>query len=111
MSTSGCEWVFPRMLRSKRCGRTESSASASATRYALLPLAVIGCWFAARQNWMITSLLFATIFYYLVPGTLAHTEIRYVLTLHWLLPIFAGLAVVTLGQFIRNRRAKGGSVV
>jgi hypothetical protein len=77
----------------------------SVTRYALLPLAAIGCWFAARQNWMITSLFFATIFYYLVPGTLAHTEIRYVLTLHWLLPIFAGLALVSLGQFIRDRRS------
>jgi hypothetical protein len=76
----------------------------SVTRYALLPLAAIGCWFAARQNWMITSLLFATIFYYLVPGTLAHTEIRYVLTLHWLLPIFAGLALVTSVQFLRDRR-------
>ena len=76
----------------------------SVTRYALLPLAAIGCWFAARQNWMITSLFFATIFYYLVPGTLAHAEIRYVLTLHWLLPIFAGLAVVTLGRFLRDRR-------
>ena len=83
----------------------------SVARYALLPLAVIGCWFAARQNWMISSLLFATIFYYLVPGTLAHTEIRYVLTLHWLLPIFAGLALITLGQFIRNRRASGSSVL
>jgi 4-amino-4-deoxy-L-arabinose transferase-like glycosyltransferase len=77
----------------------------SVTRYALLPLAVIGCWFAARQNWMITSLLFATIFYYLVPGALAHTEIRYVLTLHWLLPIFAGLTVVTSVQFLRDRRS------
>ena len=77
----------------------------SVTRYALVPLAAIGCWFAARRNWMITSLLLATIFYYLVPGTLAHTEIRYVLTLHWLLPIFAGLALITLGQFIGNRRS------
>jgi len=77
----------------------------SLTRYLLLPLAAIGCWFAARQNWMITSLLFMTIFYYLVPGTLAHTEIRYVLTLHWLLPIFAGLTVLTLGQFIRALRS------
>jgi len=83
----------------------------SVTRYALLPLAAIGCWFAARQNWMITSLFFATIFYYLVPGTLAHTEIRYVLTLHWLLPIFAGLALISLGQFIRDRRANAGSVL
>ncbi len=76
----------------------------SIARYVLLPLAAIGCWFAARRNWLITSLLFATIFYYLVPGSLAHTEIRYVLTIHWLLPIFAGLTVSTTGQFIRDRR-------
>ena len=78
----------------------------SVSRYVLLPLAVAGCWFAARQNWLLTSLLFATMFYYLVPGSFAHTEIRYVLTLHWLLPIFAGLAVVRLGQYIRNWRVR-----
>jgi hypothetical protein len=77
----------------------------SVARYLLLPLAIVGGWFAVRRNWAITSLLFATIFYYLVPGSLAHTEIRYVLTLHWLLPIFAGLAVVALGRLIRNRRS------
>jgi len=76
----------------------------SVTRYALLPLALVGCGFAVRANWPPTSLFFATIFYYLVPGTLAHTEIRYVLTLHWILPIFAGLAVVTLLNFIRRGR-------
>ncbi|MFN2576174.1 MAG: ArnT family glycosyltransferase [Pyrinomonadaceae bacterium] len=78
----------------------------SVTRYALLPLAAIGCWFAARQNWMISSLLFATVFYYLVPGTLAHAEVRYVLTVHWLLPIFAGFALITLGRFVRKRRSR-----
>ena len=76
----------------------------SVARYLLLPLAAVGCWFAARANWPLTILFFATIFYYLVPGTLAHTEIRYVLTLHWILPIFAGLAVVTLVNFICHRR-------
>ncbi|HEU5237115.1 MAG TPA: glycosyltransferase family 39 protein [Pyrinomonadaceae bacterium] len=75
----------------------------SVTRYALVPLAAFGCWFAVRKDWAITSLLLATIFYYLVPGSFAHTEIRYVLTLHWILPIFAGLSVVTLGQFVRSR--------
>jgi hypothetical protein len=77
----------------------------SVARYILLPLAVLGCWFAARKDSLILSLLFATIFYYLVPGTIAHTEIRYVLSLHWLLPIFAGLAVMTLVPFARRRRA------
>jgi len=77
----------------------------SVARYLLLPLAIIGGWFAARRNWAITSLLFATIFYYLVPGSLAHSEIRYVLTLHWLLPIFGGIAVVAFARLIRNRRS------
>jgi hypothetical protein len=76
----------------------------SVARYLLLPLAAIGCWMATRRDWLISSLLFATMFYYLVPGTFAHTEIRYVVMLHWLLPIFAGLAVVTLGQTLHNRR-------
>ena len=76
----------------------------SVTRYALLPLAIVGCWFAARANWPLTSLLLATILYYLGPGTVAHSEIRYVLSLHWILPIFAGLAVVILLNFIRHRR-------
>jgi beta-lactamase regulating signal transducer with metallopeptidase domain len=44
-------------------------------------------------------------FYYLVPGSLAHTEIRYVLTLHWLLPIFAGAAVVAFARLTRHRRS------
>ncbi len=75
----------------------------SVARYLLLPLAVIGCWFGLRKEWLISILLLATILYYLVPGTAAHAEIRYVLTLHWLLPIFAGLATVSLWQIIRRR--------
>jgi 4-amino-4-deoxy-L-arabinose transferase-like glycosyltransferase len=83
----------------------------SVTRYALLPLVLIGCWFAARTNWPLTSLLLATIVYYLVPGTIGHAEIRYVLTLHWILPIFAGLAVVTLAALIRRRRSPHAQAV
>jgi len=78
----------------------------SVTRYALLPLAIIGCWFAIRANWSLTSLLLATVVYYLVPGTIGHTEIRYVLTLHWILPIFAGMAIITLAVFIRRWRSR-----
>jgi hypothetical protein len=74
----------------------------SVARSLLLPLAAVGCWFAARANWPLTSLLLATIIYYLVPGTIAHAEIRYQLTLHWILPIFAGVAVVTLIGLIRR---------
>jgi len=41
-----------------------------------------------------------------VPGTIGHTEIRYVLTLHWILPIFAGMAIITLAVFIRRWRSR-----
>ena len=78
----------------------------SVTRYALLPLAIIGCWFAARTNWALTSLLSATIFYYLVPGTIGHAEIRYMLTLHWILPIFAGVSVISLVTLISRSRSR-----
>ena len=77
----------------------------SVARYALLPLALIGGYLAVRAKWALTSLLLATVFYYLVPGTVAHTEIRYVLTMHWILPIFAGLAVIAFATFIRLWRS------
>jgi 4-amino-4-deoxy-L-arabinose transferase-like glycosyltransferase len=77
----------------------------SVARYLLLPLAILGCWFAGRANWPLTSLLLATILYYLGPGTVAHCEIRYALTLHWILPIFAGLAVITLAGWRRRARS------
>lgn len=76
----------------------------SVARYLLLPLAAFGVWLGARRNWMMTSLLLAAIVYYLVPGTAAHTEIRYVLPLHCLLPIFAGLSLSRLAEIITRRR-------
>jgi len=65
----------------------------SVVRYLFLPLAAFGIYLAVRRDWRITCLLLATILYYLVPGTSAHTEIRYVLPMHGLLAIFAGLAI------------------
>jgi 4-amino-4-deoxy-L-arabinose transferase-like glycosyltransferase len=65
----------------------------SVVRYLFLPLAVVGIYVAARKNWRITCLLFVTVLYYLVPGTSAHTEIRYVLPMHGILTVFAGAAI------------------
>jgi 4-amino-4-deoxy-L-arabinose transferase-like glycosyltransferase len=76
----------------------------SVARFALLPLAAIGVWLAWRRNWRMTLLLLATIFYYLVPGTFAHTEIRYVLPVHGLLPIFAALTVEFVLKWLSTRR-------
>ena len=81
----------------------------SVARTALLPLAAVGVWLGWRRNWRMTVLLLATIFYYLVPGTFAHTEIRYVLPIHGLLPIFAALTVEFGLKWFSNRRRQAAS--
>lgn len=65
----------------------------SVVRYLFLPLAAFGIFIGARRDWRITCLLLVTVVYYLVPGTAAHTEIRYVLPMHGLLIVFAGFAI------------------
>ena len=62
----------------------------SVVRYLFLPLAVFGLWRAIKFDWRLSCVLLVTILYYLVPGTAAHTEIRYVLPMHGLLTVFAG---------------------
>lgn len=65
----------------------------SVVRYAFLPLAAIGIYVGVRRDWRISCLLLVTVLYYLVPGTAAHTEIRYVLPMHGVLIVFAGAAI------------------
>jgi hypothetical protein len=74
----------------------------SVVRYLFLPLAVFGLYVAARIDWRVTFLMLATILYYLVPGTAAHTEIRYVLPMHGLLVVFASMGIVHLIRLIRG---------
>jgi 4-amino-4-deoxy-L-arabinose transferase-like glycosyltransferase len=62
----------------------------SVVRYLFLLLSVIGLCLAMRSDWRLCCILLVTILYYLVPGTAAHTEIRYVLPMHGLLTVFAG---------------------
>lgn len=65
----------------------------SAVRYLFLPLVAFGLWRAMWFDWRLSCILLVTIIYYLVPGTSAHTEIRYVLPMHGLLTAFAGAAL------------------
>jgi hypothetical protein len=65
----------------------------SVVRYLFLPLAAIGIFVALRKDWRVSGLLLVTVLYYLVPGSAAHTEIRYVLPMHGVLMVFAGFAV------------------
>lgn len=68
----------------------------SVARYLFLPLAAFGIYVAARVDLRLTCLLLVTVLYYLVPGTAAHTELRYVLPMHGLLIVFAGAAISAL---------------
>jgi 4-amino-4-deoxy-L-arabinose transferase-like glycosyltransferase len=68
----------------------------SVVRYLFLPLAAFGIYAAIRHDWRMSGLMLVTILYYLVPGTSAHTEIRYVLPMHGLLIVFASLGIVRL---------------
>jgi hypothetical protein len=61
----------------------------SVARYLLLPLVAFGIYVAARRDLRLTCLLLVTVLYYLIPGSAAHTEIRYVLPMHALLIVFA----------------------
>ena len=73
----------------------------SVARYLFLPLAALGIYVAARKDWRLSLLLLVTVVYYLVPGTAAHTEIRYVLPMHGVLIAFAAVAVDHIVQKIR----------
>ncbi len=75
----------------------------SIARYVLLPLAVLGVVLGARRHWQVTFLLMATVVYYLVPGTVAHTELRYVLPMHCVLSVFAGFSLASAGELISQR--------
>ncbi|HEX3187801.1 MAG TPA: glycosyltransferase family 39 protein [Pyrinomonadaceae bacterium] len=74
----------------------------SVARYLFLPLAAFGIYVAARKDRIATVIFLVTILYYLVPGTAAHTEIRYVLPMHGLLTVFAAAAVDRILQTFRK---------
>ena len=74
----------------------------SVVRYLFLPLAALGLYVGMRSNWRMSWLMLATVLYYLVPGTAAHTEIRYVLPMHGLLIVFASVSIDYLIRLIRG---------
>lgn len=76
----------------------------SVLRYILLPLMLLGLVLAWRSDWRISALILATVFYYLVVGSMMHTHIRYGLPMHALLTIFAGLGFWRLTDFAVSRK-------
>jgi hypothetical protein len=84
------------------CGVNVLGMAQSVVRYLFLPLAGFGICLATRRNWRISCLLLVTVLYYLVPGTSAHTEIRYVLPMHGIFTVFAGVTISELIRVIRG---------
>jgi len=76
----------------------------SVLRYILLPLMFAGVIMGLRLDWRTTGLIMATVFYYLVVGSMMHTHIRYGLPMHALLTIFAGLACWRTKEFVVSRK-------
>ena len=76
----------------------------SVVRYLFLPLAALGLYVGMRSNWRMSWLMLATVLYYLIPGTSAHTEIRYVLPMHGLLIVFASVGIDYLIRLARGER-------
>jgi hypothetical protein len=74
----------------------------SVGRYLFLPLAALGIYAGFKSDWRFSFLMLVTILYYLVPGTAAHTEIRYVLPMHGILTVFASVSIVHLIRTIRG---------
>ena len=68
----------------------------SVVRWLFLPLAAFGIFVAARRDYRLTCLLLVTVLYYLIPGAVGHTEIRYVLPMHGILIAFGGAGVAEL---------------
>jgi 4-amino-4-deoxy-L-arabinose transferase-like glycosyltransferase len=80
----------------------------SVARYLFLPLAGLGVWAAARRDFLATALILTTVLYYLVPGTAAHTEIRYTLPMHGLLAVVAGVGLWRVASAARKRLGRRG---
>lgn len=76
----------------------------SVLRYVLLPLMIVGVMLAFRLDNRLTALILATVFYYLVVGSLMHTHIRYGLPMHALMTIFGGLTASRLEGLVTRRK-------
>ncbi len=75
----------------------------SVYRFAAMPLALLGLVWSFRRHPPIAILTSATVLYYLGPGTLGHTEIRYVLPMHQILIVLSGFAAVSLFEWVGKR--------
>jgi len=75
----------------------------SVFRYIALPLMICGMWLALRRGRAMTGLILTTVLYYLVIGSMLHTEIRYGLPMQALLLIFAAFPLAKIVWSLESR--------
>jgi hypothetical protein len=74
----------------------------SVLRYVLLPLMLFGAFIAFRRDWRMSAFILTIILYYLVVGSMLHTELRYGLPMQSLLFVFAGLATTEIVKSLKS---------
>jgi hypothetical protein len=74
----------------------------SVLRYVLLPLMLFGAVMAFRRDWRASAFILTIILYYLVVGSILHTELRYGLPMQALLFVFAGLATTEIVKYVKS---------
>jgi hypothetical protein len=75
--------------------------SQSVLRYVLLPLMLFGIYLALRRDVRTSALILSFILYYLIVGSMLHTELRYGLPMQALLFVFAGLALLEIVKILK----------
>jgi hypothetical protein len=74
----------------------------SVIRYLLLPLMLFGAYLGVRSDRRAGAIILSVILYYLVVGSMLHTELRYGLPMQALLFVFAGLALMQIACHIKS---------
>jgi hypothetical protein len=78
----------------------------SVVRYLLLPLILLGIYLALRRDIRAGAIILTGVLYYLIVGSILHTELRYGLPMQALLIVFAGVATSHLAEFVRRPRGR-----
>ncbi len=74
----------------------------SVLRYVLLPLMLFGTYLALRRDRRASAIILSVVLYYLIVGSMLHTELRYGLPMQALLFVFAGLALVEGVRYVKS---------
>jgi len=78
----------------------------SVIRYSALIFMLLGIWVGLRTDWRTTSLLLATVLYFLATLAVGHSEIRYGLPMQSLLILFQAVGFcAVVGRFRRRTRS------